>query len=305
MGWGHRAATFGPTGEGLATCRAVSPLALEPRTRNVPAGGCVVNVVEWGDAGAPPILLLHGMMAHARWWDAMAARLAAACHVFAVDLPGYGDSPWIEPRRYEQVVRPVVRDLLATLAPGPWTLGGHSNGGLQAVMAVTAEALPVDRLVLVDIPFDPNTPRIRKSGALFKRMKQPRWATRAEAVAAFRFFPGDGDPPPDAVAHVAAHSVREQADGSWTSKFDWGYFQAGDPDAPNPYEDFAARLARIPCPTLVVGGAQSSVQSAEEHAAILASVPDARGVRIPNAGHNPHVERAVETAEAIAAFVRG
>jgi pimeloyl-ACP methyl ester carboxylesterase len=283
----------------------VSPSGIAPRAHRVSAGGCTVNVVEWGDAGAPPVLLLHGGMAHARWWDLVAARLVPRLRVFAVDLPGHGDSPWLEPARYAHVEMPVVRDLLATLAAGPWTLGGHSNGGLQSVVAVTSERLPVVRLLLVDVPLDPGAQRLMKSGTLFRRMPQPRWATRAEAEAAFRLFPRDGDPRPDAIAHVAAHSVREQPDGSWTSKFDWRYFRGRDPEAPNPYRDFAAQLRRIPCPTLVVRGERSSIQSAEDHAAILAAIPDGRGVVVAGSGHNPHVERPAETAEAIARFVSG
>ena len=38
------------------------------------------------------------------------------------------------------------------------------------------------------------------------------------------------------------------------------------PEAPNPYRDFAAQLARIACPTLVRAGETSSIQSAEDHA---------------------------------------
>jgi len=271
--------------------------------RQVTAGECLVHVVEWGDDGAPPVLLLHGGMAHARWWDLVAARLAPRLHVFAADMPGHGDSPWLEPARYAHVETPVVRELLATLAPGPWTLGGHSNGGLQCVVAVTEGDLPVDRLLLVEIPLDPSAQRLMRSGTVFRRMPQPRWSARAEAVDAFRLFPRDGDPPADAIRHVAAHSVRETADGAWTSKFDWRYFRGRDPEAPNPYRDFAGRLRRIPCPTLVVRGERSSIQSAEDHAAILAAIPRARGAVIAGAGHNPHVERAAETAEAIARFV--
>jgi pimeloyl-ACP methyl ester carboxylesterase len=123
-------------------------------------------------------------------------------------------------------------------------------------------------------------------------------------VNAFRLFPKDGDPPADALRHVAETSVREQPDGTWTSKFDWRYFRERDPDAPNPYRGFAAQLARIACPTLVVRGERSSIQSADDHAALVTAIPDARGAVITGAGHNPHVERADETAAVIAAFLR-
>jgi pimeloyl-ACP methyl ester carboxylesterase len=62
--------------------------------------------MEWGDDSRPPLLLLHGGMAHARWWDPVAARLADRLHVFAADLPGHGDSPWLEPPRYAHVEMP-------------------------------------------------------------------------------------------------------------------------------------------------------------------------------------------------------
>lgn len=277
-------------------------LPATPRPRRVAAGGCDVHVVEWGDAGRPPLLLLHGGMAHARWWDPVAARLADRLHVFAADLPGHGESPWLEPARYAHVEQPVVHDLLAALAPGPWALGGHSNGGLQAVVAAS-DGAPVARLVTIDVPADPGSPRLVRSGRGFRRMPQPRWASEAEAVAAFRLFPRDGEAPPDVLAHLGAHSVREAADGTWTSKFDWRYFRGRDGAAPNPYADFAARCARLPCPTLVLRGERSSIQSAEDHALLLARIPRAHGVVVPGAGHNPHVERPDETAAAIARFV--
>ena len=144
-----------------------------------------------------------------------------------------------------------------------------------------------------------------RSGVGFRRMPQPRWTSRDEAVAAFRLLPRDGDPPAEALRHVAEHSVRETEDGAWTSKFDWRYFRGRDPEAPNPYAAFPSRLARIACPTLVLRGETSSIQSAEDHAAMLATIPDARGVVIAGSGHNPHVERPDATAEAIAGFVLG
>jgi len=277
---------------------------LDPRPRHVVAAGCTVHVVEWGAAAQPPLLLLHGGMAHARWWDFVASRLAERAHVFAVDLPGHGESPWLEPARYAHVELAVVRELLAALLPGArWTLGGHSNGGLQAVVVASDGEPSIARLVIVDIPRDPTGDRLVRSGSGFRRMPQPRWPSRRAAVDAFRLFPRDGDAPPDVLRRLAEHSVREQDDGTWTSKFDWRYFRERDPAAPNPYAGFGARLARLPCPTLVVRGERSSIQSDEDHAAILATIPRARGAVIAGAGHNPHVERPDETAAAIARFL--
>jgi thioesterase domain-containing protein len=195
----------------------------------------------------------------------------------------------------------VIHELIGTLAPGPWSLGGHSNGGLLAVVAAT-DGSPVVRLVTIDIPSNPVTPQLLRSGRSFRRIPQPQWTSRDEAMNAFRLFPRDGDAPPDVLRHVGWHSVRESADGTWTSKFDWRYFRSRNAESPNPYLDFDARLARIPCPTLVVRGERSSIQTADEHAILMSRIPQPHAVVIAGAGHNPHLERPADTADAIARF---
>jgi pimeloyl-ACP methyl ester carboxylesterase len=173
---------------------------------------------------------------------------------------------------------------------------------LQAVVIASETTRPLAGLVLVDVPADPMAPRLLRSGRGFRRFPQPRWTSHEEAVGAFRLFPRDGDASAEILATLGAHSVRETEDGTWTTKFDWRYFGGRDPEAPNPYTGFDARLARIPCPTLVIRGAQSSIQSAEDHAILLARIPDARSAVVPHAGHNPHVEHPEPTAAAIETF---
>src|SRR4051812_17630420 len=47
----------------------------------------------WGDAGDPPVLLLHGAYDHGRMFDDLAPRVAAlGYHAIALDFRGHGDS---------------------------------------------------------------------------------------------------------------------------------------------------------------------------------------------------------------------
>ena len=53
-----------------------------------------LHYVDWGNEGAPPMLLLHGGRDHCRNWDWVAERLRDRYHVVAPDLRGHGDSEW-------------------------------------------------------------------------------------------------------------------------------------------------------------------------------------------------------------------
>jgi len=54
--------------------------------------GIDIHYLEWGDPGAPPMVLLHGLTGHAHIWDHMAPALAGRYHVLAPDQRGHGDS---------------------------------------------------------------------------------------------------------------------------------------------------------------------------------------------------------------------
>jgi lipase len=88
-----------------------------------------LHVHEWGDAGAPPVVCVHGVSAHGRRFRKLAEeRLASSFHVLAPDLRGHGlsehDPPWD--------IATHVRDVEETLEElgmetPAWV--GHSFGG--------------------------------------------------------------------------------------------------------------------------------------------------------------------------------
>ncbi|MDG1186894.1 MAG: alpha/beta hydrolase, partial [Ilumatobacter sp.] len=67
------------------------------RQYNIDANGVQIAVHEWGDAGAPPLLAVHGGFDFARTYDLFAPRLAACgWRVVAWDQRGHGDSEHAE-----------------------------------------------------------------------------------------------------------------------------------------------------------------------------------------------------------------
>ncbi|MGH7913423.1 MAG: alpha/beta fold hydrolase, partial [Candidatus Binataceae bacterium] len=62
--------------------------------RKFKGAGIELNCVDYGGEGSPPMLLVHGGAAHARWWDFVGPALTGRFHVLALDQRGHGDSPW-------------------------------------------------------------------------------------------------------------------------------------------------------------------------------------------------------------------
>src|SRR5258708_9363492 len=59
-----------------------------------------LHYVDWGNPGAPPLLLVHGGRDHCRNWAWVAQRLRRVWHIIAPDLRAHGDSQWSKAGHY-------------------------------------------------------------------------------------------------------------------------------------------------------------------------------------------------------------
>ncbi|MGI6408209.1 MAG: alpha/beta fold hydrolase [Thiopseudomonas sp.] len=59
--------------------------------------GLRLHYLDWGNPGAPVLILIHGGLEHARVWDALAQQLRTDWHVVVPDLRGHGR--WINRAR--------------------------------------------------------------------------------------------------------------------------------------------------------------------------------------------------------------
>jgi alpha-beta hydrolase superfamily lysophospholipase len=72
---------------------------------------CDVRWQSWAaPEGAPALLLVHGMFAHAHWWDFIAPLLADRYRIVALDLTGMGDSDY----RYDYAADTFADELKAS-----------------------------------------------------------------------------------------------------------------------------------------------------------------------------------------------
>lgn len=96
-----------------------------------------------------PLVILHGLLGSARNWGAFVKRLGRLRHVFALDLPNHGGSPWAEVMDY-----PFMAGEVAAFIEGigqPAAVMGHSMGGKAAMVLALSRPELVERLVVVDI----------------------------------------------------------------------------------------------------------------------------------------------------------
>ena len=105
---------------------------------------------EFGEAGDPPLVILHGFLASSRNWRQIARQLSSGFHVFAPDQRNHGASPHDAVMDYPAM----ADDLLAFMdgqGIGSAVLLGHSMGGKVAMWFSLHYPERVSRLVVVDI----------------------------------------------------------------------------------------------------------------------------------------------------------
>jgi pimeloyl-ACP methyl ester carboxylesterase len=110
-----------------------------------------VHYLDYGGQGAP-ILLVHGLGGSHVNWIAVAPLLARSHSVYAVDLPGFGSSPFSgRSGRLDENSR-LLAHFLERVVRAPATLIGNSMGGLLSMMVAATEPQAVRSLVLVGAP---------------------------------------------------------------------------------------------------------------------------------------------------------
>ncbi|MGD9573030.1 MAG: alpha/beta fold hydrolase [Thermoleophilia bacterium] len=141
----------------------------------------VLHVHAFGPAGAPPVLVAHGVTNTGRRYRRLAEEHLPGLRVLAVDLRGHGASTWDPPWSVEQH----VADLLDTLDDAGidrLPVVGHSFGGLVGVHLAAAAPERVASLVLLDPAGAVDA--ARAAGNAEGARTDEGWATREEARAA-------------------------------------------------------------------------------------------------------------------------
>jgi pimeloyl-ACP methyl ester carboxylesterase len=272
-----------------------------------------LNYADWGNAGAPPLLLLHGGRDHCRNWDWVAADLRRDYHVIAPDLRGHGDSAWSLCGDYSMAA--FVYDLAQLihqqkLAPLP--IVAHSLGGNIALRYAGIFPETVSKLVAIEgMGPSPTMLAERAARGPLDRMRDWVGETRKIAGRIPRRYPTIEDAfhrmqaenrhlTEDQARYLTVHGAMQNEDGTYSWKFD-NYVRSFSP-VDFSGEELAQIWSAISCPILFVNGAESWASNPERDGRIQ-FFKNARVEVFEGAGHWVHHDKLDEFIAAVRAFL--
>jgi len=266
-----------------------------PRSRRLALGtGLTYHLLEWGDPGGSPVVMLHGFLDLSWGWDAMARPLAARLpgrRLIAPDLRGHGDTDRVGAGGYYHFFDYVADvDALVERLGGTIDLVGHSMGGSVAGYYAGARPSRVRRLALLEGQGPPDQSDSALPERAARWMDSWREVRRAPAKIMASLD--------DAAARLRKHDARLSLDDArtlarhGTHDVPGGVVWKHDPlhatMGPYPFRlDSAASFwRRITAPVLVVDAAESRLRLPDaELARRRATLASHRHVTLADAGH--------------------
>lgn len=269
---------------------------IEPVSKTYISQGLKLHYLDWGNASAPPLILVHGTRDHARSWDWVARALRNDWHIIALDLRGHGDSEWSPDGAYLSPYHLLdFTELVDTLGYAQINIVAHSFGGNPTVRFAGLYPQRVRKLVLVDAmgPTPTIIARWNELGTVKRTRdwmekvrnisteKSKRFAAIEMAVA--RMAEANKHLSAEQAHHLAVHGVRRYDDG-----FGWKYDPKMGNFAP---EDFAIHLIEywreITADTLICWGTRSWTSNPAADGS-SAHFRHHRDLTFENAGHWLH-----------------
>ncbi|MFO0615853.1 MAG: alpha/beta hydrolase [Polyangiaceae bacterium] len=245
-------------------------LAVPTEARELATSFGATRVLVTGPADAPPLVVLHGMMASAAHVLPELGSLTKTRRVYAVDV--LGQSPCSEDRRLDLHDGSYARwalEVLDALALPKAALFGISWGGFVAYRTAIAAPDRVAQLVLL-------VPAGLVKNGVWAGLRDAGWA-----FLTYKMFPTD------ARRERFMGTLFTTLDPDWVAFVDDG-FRAFKADIRIPPRATDAELASIQCPTLVFGAERdASFPGAKLLARVKECLPSAEVELIEGARHCP------------------
>jgi esterase len=245
------------------------------------------------DPNNSPVLIAHGLFGSSKNWASLARRLSDEFCVYAADLRNHGDSPWFDSHSYFDL----AHDLKGFIEAhgNKMHIIGHSMGGKAAmVLALMAPEL-IDRLIIVDIGPENYTSAQHQDIQNFyiNAMQRIDLGSIRDRMSVEKALAESQIDQP--LTHFFTQSLDLQKK-SW--KFNLDVLAKEMPKIIS-FPDLNMKSEKD---CLFLAGSDSDYITREMRPKIKSLFPNARFIKIPNAGHWPHVENPFAFESAVRAF---
>jgi pimeloyl-ACP methyl ester carboxylesterase len=270
-------------------------------SRNIVLRQLRFHFLEWGEPGAPPIVLLHGGHQSAHSWDLVSLHLAQHYHVFALDQRGHGDSEWARDVSYTNHEMSLDAEaFISAMGLQRPLLMGHSMGGRNAMLLTRRNPSLLSALMIVDVG-----PEVSERGraviAGFVRDNEEfddldHFVRNVQQYDPYRSR--------EHIERTVKYNMLQRADGKFVSKCDANPRRLGVVRGAGPQENVTLEEARaFTLPVLLVRGADSRILTAEAAERFQRALPNGSLVTVPNCGHNVHGQNTRGFVDAIGEFL--
>ncbi|MGD9934362.1 MAG: alpha/beta fold hydrolase [Dehalococcoidia bacterium] len=279
-----------------------------PEQRFVESQRLRISYWDWGNASAPPLVLVHGGRDHSRSWDRMAEAFRDDYHVVAPDLRGHGDSDWSPGGNYglPDNALDVVRVIEEVGTPA--RVVAHSYGGSVCLVAAGTYPERFSRLAVLEgthslNPLDSETVGpgwVRRWGDRLRSFEtqEPRVYPDLES-AAERMKEANQRLPDEILPGLAGYAAKP-VDGGFIWKYD--LWVNGRTSMELRRSELPAFWEEVACPVLLfVGG--DSPQRRRQHPAPERHFRDSRTVTIDGAGHWLHHDQPEAVVRELRSFL--
>ena len=262
------------------------------------------HFLEWGDPGAPPLVLLHGGNQSAHSWDLVSLHLAGRYRVLALDQRGHGDSEWARDAAYG--IGEMAEDAVAFIGQlgleRPIVMG-HSMGG-RVTMEVLKRRPGIARAaVFVDVG-----PEISGEGTRAIRdfiQRNIEFDDLDEFIE--RVVEYDPYRTREHITRTVRYNLIQRADGKYITKSDRilkdpAFRRARDNDGV-PLSIGLDVVRDFDLPALVIRGGDSNVLTEQGADDFAAAMPQGQLRTVPDCGHNVHSQNTSGFLDAVAPFL--
>jgi 2-hydroxy-6-oxonona-2,4-dienedioate hydrolase len=286
----------------MSSATATAELTAESASRFVQAGKFRVHYYEAGTGH--PLILLHGSGPGATGWSNFRPNIAALAedfHVYAIDMPGWGESDTQTDETGRDHPAALI-DFMDALGIEKAALVGNSMGGMTSLTTTIRFPERVTHLITMGAPA-PGIDIVSPGGdwsegmkILLQAYREPTPDNLKRLVQIMCYDQSMATDELAALRSSAALSHPEHLD-SWNVLFD------GGPPKHNPYFDLGPALPKITVPMLAIHGRDDRVVNYEHSLRFTSAVPNARLLLINQCGHWVQIEHAAEFNRTVAAFV--